>query len=219
MSLKKKSVKKKSTPKAVKSASKKAFPAKAKNKQSAKRPVRHSNVPSDYLQSAFKVFMSYKTLGEKAIGQVSEEKLFWQFNEESNSIATIVKHLWGNMLSRWTDFLSTDGEKRWRNRDTEFENNFKTRAELFSIWQEGWERMFDTIEELNDEDLEKTVYIRGEAHTVIEAINRQIAHYSYHIGQIVFLAKMVSKEQWKSLSIPKGKSKEFNEKLYSKLKN
>jgi len=211
MSKKKKPVKKKSA-----KANKNKSSSKPKKKQSAKKTVSHQNLPSEYLQSAFKVFVSYKTLGEKAIGQVSEEKLFWQFNEESNSIATIVKHLWGNMLSRWTDFLTTDGEKSWRNRDSEFENGIKTRAELFSIWDEGWTQMFDTIEDLNDEDLEKTVYIRGEAHTVIEAINRQIGHYSYHIGQIVFLAKMVSKEQWKSLSIPKGKSKEFNEKLFSK---
>jgi len=198
---------------------KRKFPVKAKRKPAVKKTISHSNVPSEYLQSAFKVLISYKTLGERAIGQVSEEKLFWQFNEGSNSIAIIVKHLWGNMISRWTDFLTTDGEKPWRNRDTEFENNFKTRAELFSIWDEGWTRMFDTIEELNDNDLTKIVYIRGEAHTVIEAINRQIAHYSYHIGQIVFIAKMVSKDQWKSLSIPKGKSKEFNEKLFAKPKH
>jgi hypothetical protein len=197
----------------------KTKPAKKVVKKSAnrKKSEGHLTVPSEYLQSAFKIFVSYKTLGEKAIGQVSEKKLFRQFNEESNSIATIVRHLSGNMLSRWTDFLTTDGEKSWRNRDTEFENEIETRAELFSIWDEGWTRMFDTIEELNDEDLKRIVYIRGEAHTVIEAINRQIAHYSYHIGQIVFLAKMVSKKQWKSLSIPKGKSKEFNEKHFRNL--
>jgi len=152
---------------------------------------------------------SYKNLGAKAMEQVPEEKLFWQYNEESNSMATIVKHLSGNMHSRWTDFLTTDGEKPWRERDGEFENDIKNREEMMQVWEKGWKVLFDALEPLTEADFEKTVYIRKEAHTVVEAINRELAHYSSHIGQLIYLGKMLTGGPWKSLSIPKGQSKTF----------
>ena len=155
-------------------------------------------------------FMYYKELGERTFVQLSDEALFWQPNEISNSIAIIVKHLWGNMLSRWTDFLTSDGEKQWRKRDKEFENDIKNRKELLSKWEEGWQCLFDSLNALNEKDLNKTVYIRNEKHTVTEAINRQLTHYAYHIGQIVYIGKMVQNTEWKNLSIPKGGSKAYN---------
>lgn len=174
---------------------------------------------SNYLDSAIKQFEYYKLLGEKTFQQVPDEKLFWQYNADSNSIATIVKHLWGNMLSRWTDFLTTDGEKEWRQRDAEFENDITTREELMAKWNEGWQCLFNAVNSLTDDDLAKTVYIRNQGHTVVDAINRQLAHYPYHIGQIVFIGKMVEGEKWKSLSIPKGKSREFNADKFAKPKH
>ena len=165
---------------------------------------------NDYLESVRKQFLYYKTLGEKTFAQLTDDKLFWQYNEESNSIATIVKHLWGNMLSRWTNFLTTDGEKEWRNRDAEFENDITSRQELLDKWNEGWNSLLEAIDSLTAEDLERIVYIRNQGHTVTEAINRQLAHYPYHIGQIVFIGKMVCENGWISLSIPKGNSKTFN---------
>jgi hypothetical protein len=163
-----------------------------------------------FLQSAHKEFTLYKLLGEKAITQVPDDKLFWQYNEESNSIGTIVKHLWGNMLSRWTDFMTTDGEKEWRQRDAEFENDVKDRPELMNKWNEGWECVFKALDSLQPDDLTKIIYIRNQSHTVLEAINRQLAHYPHHVGQILFLAKMIVGSNWQSLSIPKNKSQEFN---------
>jgi len=165
---------------------------------------------SDYLESVRKQFLYYKMLGEKTFAQLTDDKLFWQYNEESNSIATIVKHLWGNMLSRWTNLLTTDGEKEWRNRDAEFENDITSRQELLDKWTEGWNCLFEAIDSLTTEDLEKIIYIRNQGHTVTEAINRQLAHYPYHIGQIVFIGKMACENGWTSLSIPKGDSKTFN---------
>lgn len=162
-----------------------------------------------YLESAIKQFQYYKLLGDKTFEQIEDELLFWNYNEESNSIATIVKHLWGNMLSRWTDFLTSDGEKEWRNRDAEFENDIKTKDELLEKWNEGWSILFQTLETLKEQDLQTIIYIRNQGHTIMEAINRQLAHYPYHIGQIVFIGKMCSKK-WYSLSIPKGKSTQFN---------
>ena len=164
----------------------------------------------DYISSVQKQFEYYKLLGEKTMAQIPDEALFWQYNEASNSIATIVKHLSGNMLSRWTDFLNSDGEKDWRNRDAEFENDINTREALMRIWNEGWKCFLDTLNALTDEDLGKTIYIRNQGHTVTEAINRQLAHYPYHIGQIVFIGKMVVDKKWTSLSIPKGTSKTYN---------
>ncbi|MBA4850656.1 DUF1572 domain-containing protein [Emticicia sp. BO119] len=173
---------------------------------------------TDYLTSTRKQFEYYKMLGEKTFAQVSDEQLFWQYNEESNSIAIIVKHLWGNMLSRWTDFLTTDGEKEWRQRDAEFENDIATKEELLSKWDEGWDCLFKALDSLTTEDLDKVIYIRNQGHSVVEAINRQLAHYPYHIGQIVFIGKMVCDTNWTSLSIPKGNSKVYNEEKFAKPK-
>lgn len=173
---------------------------------------------NDYLESVTKQFEYYKNLGEKTFHQLSDEQLFWMFNNESNSIATIVKHLSGNMLSRWTDFLTTDGEKKWRQRDAEFENDIKSREQLFDIWNEGWNCLFTALNSLTNDDLDTIIYIRNQGHTVTEAINRQLAHYPYHIGQIVFIGKMLRNDNWTSLSIPKGNSQEFNHKKFSEPK-
>ncbi|NDP28331.1 MAG: DUF1572 domain-containing protein [Flavobacterium sp.] len=171
---------------------------------------------NSYLASAKKQFLYYKILGEKAMDQLEPEQLFVSINEETNSIATIVKHLSGNMLSRWTDFLTSDGEKEWRNRDDEFVDSIKTKEELFDNWNKGWDCFLDALNGLQAEQLSQIIYIRNEGHTVIEAINRQLAHYSYHIGQIVFYAKMLKKSEWTSLSIPKNKSISYNSEKFSK---
>tara|TARA_B110000008_G_C16628639_1_gene427563 strand:+ start:38 stop:589 length:552 start_codon:yes stop_codon:yes gene_type:complete len=173
---------------------------------------------NSYLESVKKQFEYYKMLGEKTFEQIPEEKLFWQLNEESNSISMIVKHLNGNMLSRWTDFLTSDGEKEWRKRDEEFDNDIKTKIELLSKWNEGWECLFNAINALTKKDLENEIYIRNMGHSISEAINRQLAHYPYHIGQIVFIGKIIQNKNWNSLSIPKGKSKEYNNEKFSKPK-
>ena len=173
----------------------------------------------DYLESVIKQFEYYKQLGERAMEQLPDEKLFWQYDEESNSIAIIVKHLWGNMLSRWTDFLTTDGEKEWRDRDAEFENDAQTRAELLSRWNEGWQCFLGALQQLTGDDLQKVIYIRNQGHTVMEAINRQLAHYPYHVGQMVYIAKLVAGSEWKSLTIPKGNSASFNAEKFSKPKS
>lgn len=164
---------------------------------------------SNYLESAKKQFTLYRSLGEKTIAKIDEEKLLWQYNPESNSIAIIVQHLWGNMLSRWTNFLTEDGEKDWRQRDMEFEEVIKTKEELLEKWNAGWLCLFNALNALSADDLDKTIYIRKEPLTALDAINRQLAHYSYHVGQIVFLGKMILGDQWVSLSIPKGKSQEY----------
>ncbi len=174
---------------------------------------------SDFLDSAKKQFEYYKMLGEKTFVQLSDEQLFWQYNEGSNSIATIVKHLWGNMLSRWTDFLTADGEKEWRNRDAEFENDIKDRDELLAKWNEGWKCLFDAINPLTENELTKEIFIRNQGHSVAEAINRQLAHYVYHVGQIVYVGKMVCNEHWASLSISKGNSTEYNANKFSQPKH
>ncbi len=167
----------------------------------------------NYLESVKKYFHQQKSLGDKTFEQLSEDNLLWQYNESSNSIGIIVQHLWGNMLSRWTNFLTEDGEKDWRNRDTEFENVIKTKEELIKKWEEGWACVLNTLDSLTEEDLSKTIYIRKEPHNAGDAINRQLAHYSNHVGQIVYLGKMILDENWNSLSIPKGNSKEFNKKM------
>lgn len=159
----------------------------------------------NYLPSALHMFRMYKGMAEKALAQVDDDSLSWQPNEESNSIVTIVKHMAGNMLSRWTDFLTSDGEKPWRMRDAEFENQPLTREELMAKWEEGWACVFAAVEALRSEDLEKTVTIRGETHTVVDAINRQLTHYVAHIGQIIYIAKIVGKGEWQTLSIPRKK--------------
>jgi hypothetical protein len=176
-------------------------------------------VMSNYIESVTKQFAYYKMLGDKAIAQIPDEGLFWQFNEESNSIAVIVQHLHGNMLSRWTDFLTSDGEKEWRNRDAEFEPEIRNREELMHRWEEGWACLFTALKPLTDQDLETIVYIRNQGHTVQEAINRQLAHYPYHVGQIVYIARMVAGGSWQSLSIPKGKSESYNVERFSEEKS
>lgn len=168
-----------------------------------------------YLSSVRKQFQYYKQLGDKAMKQVPPEQLFWSGSEDSNSIAVIVNHLWGNMRSRWTDFLESDGEKEWRQRDLEFEAVIDNEADLWAKWNEGWQTLFEAIDPLTEDDLGKLAYIRHQGHTVVEAMNRQVAHYAYHVGQIVFLSKMLSLDGWESLSIPKGGSKAFNDKKFA----
>jgi hypothetical protein len=180
-------------------------------------------IPADFLRSANRQFLYYKTLGEKAIDQLETEQLFVSLNDDTNSIATIVKHLHGNMLSRWTDFLTTDGEKDTRNRDEEFDASTalsnQTKEQILSLWNEGWSCLFNTLNSLKPEDLSKIIYIRNEDHTVLEAINRQLAHYPYHVGQMVFYAKILKKSEWTSLSIPKNKSNDYNADKFSKEKS
>ena len=163
-----------------------------------------------YLKDSITIFRYYKKLGENAIAQCPDAGLVEELDAQSNSIAIIVKHLAGNMISRWTDFLTTDGEKPTRNRDGEFEAAPKTRAEILDLWERGWRCFFGALEGLGDADMTKTITIRGEAHSVMQAINRQVAHYSYHIGQIAFLARHYAGPNWKSLTIPKKQSQEFN---------
>jgi hypothetical protein len=168
---------------------------------------------TSYTQDSIDLFRHYKQLAERAIQQCPEESLFAALDDESNSIAIIVKHMTGNMHSRWTDFLTTDGEKPDRNRDSEFEEPPKNRAELIAMWERGWEILFDALAPLTEADLARTITIRTEPHSVMQAINRQIAHYSYHIGQIVFLAKHFTEKSggsWTSLSVPRNKSNQFN---------
>jgi len=168
---------------------------------------------TSYLKDSIDLFRFYKKGAERAIAQCSDEALFTTIDSESNSIAIIVKHMAGNMRSRWMDFLTTDGEKSDRNRDTEFEDPPKTRAELMELWEHGWKYVFDALEPLTDADLTRTVTIRTEPHSVMQAINRQMAHYANHIGQIVFVAKHLTAKatgKWDSLSVPRGKSKQFS---------
>lgn len=164
----------------------------------------------NYLSDAILSFRNYKELAEKAMAQVRDEEFFRAIDAESNSIAVIVKHIAGNLRSRWTDFLTSDGEKPDRFRDTEFEMIGDTRESLMQFWESGWETLFGAIEPLSVEDFEKFVTIRGEPHTIVEAINRQLTHYPMHIGQIVFLAKHFRSADWKNLSVPRNKSAEFN---------
>jgi len=174
---------------------------------------------NDYLVSVKKQFEYYKLLGDQTFRQLTEEQLFWQYNHESNSIAMIVKHLSGNMLSRWTDFLTSDGEKEWRNRDEEFINDIANKEELIDKWNKGWQCLFNAINPLKTEDLTQEIYIRNQGHSITEAINRQLAHYPYHVGQIVLLGKMLLNAEWLSLSIPKGNSKTYNEEKFAQQKH
>ncbi|ULC60869.1 DUF1572 domain-containing protein [Flaviramulus sp. BrNp1-15] len=170
---------------------------------------------TSYLTSIIKQFEYYKSLGDKTFSQLSFSEIQWQSKKDENSVAIIVKHLVGNMLSRWTNFLSEDGEKEWRNRDLEFIDNYNSKEEIIASWESGWKCLFDAIKPLTETDLEQIIYIRNQGHTVTEAINRQLAHYSYHIGQIVFLGKLLKGENWESLSIPKGDSLKYNEEKFS----
>jgi hypothetical protein len=165
---------------------------------------------TSYLEDSLAIFHQYKRLGERAMEQVTDEQLLATLDPESNSIAMIVKHLSGNMRSRWTDFLTTDGEKPTRDRDREFVDPPATRKAIMDAWGEGWTRLFDALEALSEADLVRTVMIRGEAHSVMQAINRQVAHYSLHVGQIVMLAKHYAQDRWESLSVAKNQSAVFN---------
>ncbi len=171
---------------------------------------------TSFLASAIQQFESSKALGERCFKQLEESDFHWQYNEESNSIAIIIQHLHGNMLSRWTDFLTTDGEKESRKRDAEFEVSKMNREALIDLWNEGWYCLLTTLKSLTETDLLKTIYIRNEAHTVMEAIHRQLSHYPYHVGQIVFIAKMLKGTAWKSLSIPKHASSAFNDQKFGR---
>lgn len=171
----------------------------------------NEDLTKQYLDDALSSFRAYKKLAEKAIEQISEEEFFIALDEESNSIALIMKHMAGNLLSRWTDFLTSDGEKPNRNRDMEFViESDNSKEALMAYWERGWQALFSALEPLQPADFERIVKIRGEDHTIVQAINRQLTHYSYHIGQIVFLAKHFRSADWKSLSVPKNRSAEFN---------
>jgi len=168
---------------------------------------------TSYIEDSLSLFRYYKRLAERAMEQVTDEQLFAAIDKEANSIAVIVKHMTGNMRSRWTDFLTTDGEKPDRDRDSEFVEPPATRESLIAMWEDGWKCVFTAIEPLTDADLARTITIRGEAHSVMQAINRQLAHYPHHVGQIVFLAKHFACDHWRSLSVPRNKSAEFNRKV------
>ena len=173
-----------------------------------------NDAATHYLYEVRRQFRGHKRLGEGAIAQLKDEELLVTLDPESNSVAVIIKHLAGNMRSRFTDFLTADGEKPGRHRDQEFEmNSTPTRSELLGWWEAGWSLVFSAIEALKPEDVMRTVTIRGEPHTVLQAINRQLAHYAYHVGQIVYLAKHLRSNEWRSLSVPRGKSEEVNRKL------
>ena len=174
---------------------------------------------NDYLRSVIKQFEYYQSLGERTFDQLPEEKVLWQYNEASNSIAIVVNHLCGNMKSRWTNFLTSDGEKPWRERDTEFEQIIKTKDELLVRWNVGWDCLFGALESVDADNFNTEVYIRNQSHSITEAVNRHLAHYSYHIGQIVYIGRMIKGKDWKSLSIPKGESSFFNESKFSKGKH
>lgn len=176
------------------------------------------SISKQYLDSIKKQFQYYKSVAERAMEQLEPQQLFYTVNDDSNSIAVIVKHLHGNMMSRWTDFLTTDGEKDWRNRDDEFEQPITNKENLMQLWEEGWSCFFNTINSLTPENLTDIIYIRNEGHTVMEAINRQLSHYPYHIGQIVFFAKQIKNTPWDSLTIPKNKSGEYNKQKFEQEK-
>ncbi len=174
--------------------------------------------PTNYLENSIIQFEYYKMLGDKSLQQLSEKECFWQYNDDSNNIAIMVKHLVGNMLSRWTNFLTEDGEKEWRKRDQEFENTYKTKEEILIAWDNGWTCLFDAIKPLTINDFDKLIYIRNQGHTIQEAITRQLCHYSYHVGQIVYLSKMIKGEKWVSLSVAKGKYVAYNKDKFDKPK-
>jgi uncharacterized damage-inducible protein DinB len=172
------------------------------------------SIDTIFLDSVRKRFRDYKSLGDKTFAQLADDAAFhFQPNEESNSIAIIVQHLHGNMLSRWTNFLTEDGEKSWRKRDEEFEVQQLSKKDLLQLWEEGWTVFLSTLDSLTGLDLNKTITIRSQPLTVVDAINRQLAHYSYHVGQITYLGRWIRQKDWQSLSIPKGDSKVFNERM------
>ena len=223
-----------------------------------KKIIKLPRMNTDYLNSAKQQFQYYKQLGDKTMDQLSDEQLFWQYNDASNSIAIMVKHLWGNMMSRWTDFLTTDGEKDFRKRDEEFELhvgpslqgvdtanaegvnntaegvytdsakgvdtdiaegvNEHSRAVITEKWEQGWACLFKALDSINEDNFDTTIYIRNQGHSIPEAINRQMMHYAYHVGQMVYLGRMMKGEDWQSLSIPKGNSKAYNAEKFSQEK-
>jgi len=168
---------------------------------------------SSFLNSYIKRITYYKNLGEQTFAQLDELDFHYQPNEESNSIAMIIQHIAGNMLSRFTNFLTEDGEKEWRKRDAEFEEQHLSKDALLELWQKGWDCYLGSVQSLTEDDLEKTITIRSEQHSVTDALNRQLAHYPYHVGQIVYLGRMIKSKAWKNLSIPKGQSQQFNDKM------
>lgn len=165
-----------------------------------------------------KRFQYYKDLADKTFEQLTDEQLFWQPNAESNSVSVIAKHLTGNMISRWTNFLAEDGEKSWRHRDEEFINDYKTRQEMLDHWEKGWKTLFDAVNKLSDENQYAVLTIRDEKTSFTDALLRQLAHYPYHIGQMVYLGKMMKNHNWKSLSVPRGKSEKYNQEMITKLR-
>jgi hypothetical protein len=169
-----------------------------------------------YLASARAQFAYYKALGEKTFAQLEDEQLFWRADPEGNSIAILVHHLWGNMRSRWVDFLTSDGEKEWRERDREFEDVITGRAEMLALWEQGWQCVFDALDTVNADNFDTTVHIRAQAHTITDAVNRQLCHYAYHVGQIVLLGRILKGDAWKILSIPRNASQAFNREKFGR---
>lgn len=174
---------------------------------------------ANYLENIRKLFRYYKSLGDQSLARLDETTIHQRLEPESNNAAIIAKHIAGNMLSRWTDFLNSDGEKTWRNRETEFIDDFHSKEALLAYWEKAWACLFEAIDSLQVEDLDKIAYIRNEGHSVLEAINRQMTHYAYHIGQLVFLSKAINGSKWESLSIPKGQSKVFNQNKFNQEKS
>ena len=173
----------------------------------------------NFIQSATKQFEYYKHLGDRTFDQLQGQEVFYNIDPESNSIAIIVHHMSGNMLSRWTDFLTTDGEKPWRSRESEFQNPYLSTDQMLEAWDAGWQCLFTALESINVTNFESTIYIRNQKHTIVDAIHRQMMHYAYHVGQIVYIGKVIKGERWKSLSIPKGQSKLYNQEKMQKGKH
>jgi len=173
------------------------------------------NYQENYIKSALFEFQRYKTLGDKTFAQLSDTDIHWVNSEYDNCVAIIVKHMVGNMLSRWTNFFTEDGEKTWRDRETEFVNSYHSKSEMIQSWEKGWKCLFTALESIDSHNFDSEIKIRGEAHTIFEAVNRQLAHYANHVGQIVYIGRMIKGQIWVSLSIPKGKSTDFNEEKFS----
>ena len=173
------------------------------------------NLANEFLESAVKRVKYYKELGDKTFAQLTDADFHFQPNEASNSIAIIIQHMAGNMLSRWTGFLTTDGEKEWRRRDAEFEEQGMSKEQLTGLWEKGWNCFLGALSSLTADDLLKTIYIRGEELSAVDAINRQLTHYPCHIGQIIYIGRIIKNESWQNLSIPKGNSDQFNREMNS----
>jgi len=168
------------------------------------------NYQENYIKSALLEFRRYKTLGDKTFSQLEDKDIHWTYSESDNNISVIVKHMVGNMFSRWTNFPTEDGEKAWRNRELEFKDEYASKAKMIETWEKGWRCLFEALELITPDNFDAEIKIRNEGHTIFEAVNRQLAHYANHVGQIVFIGRMIKGNEWISLSIPKGKSAEFN---------